>query len=171
MKIKKFHLSLFLTVLVVLVVATPVLAMSPVQVEPADPFAALTAIFTALAAATGIGTALAFLIQIGKMFKPNWFPDSSAQNWRLGTILFLTLVVYFVPILYPPSVEWLNVLALDSLAKSFAEFGSLIMPLFVALADWIAKKFYQVTLRGTFVGKSWTQINLRGSFVGKGLTK
>lgn len=142
------------------VFAMPVMAMGSVQEqeETATVFAILTSIFQTLMAAAGIGSGLSFLIQIGKMALPHWFPDNTSQNWRLGSIFALTLIVYFTPLLYPPSASWINIAHLDKLAGDFAEFGALIVPLFVVASDWVSKKFYTNVLRGSFVGKSYSMI-------------
>lgn len=155
----KTVMKVFLFLLVLLFLATPVMAMgvSPQEVD-FDPFAVMKGIFVALSAAVGFGSALTFLIQLGKMYAPKMFPDSSAQNWRLGSILVITLVIYLVPLFFPETISWLTVARLDKLAGSFAEFGALNMPLFILLADWISKKFYQNTLRGTALGYSHSNL-------------
>ena len=154
--------KIFSTIMIVLCLAAllvvPVLAMGHVQEEEntLTVFAILTAVFQSLMAAAGIGSALSFLIQLGKIWFPKWFPDNTSQNWRLGSIFSLTLIVYFVPLFYPPAVSWLNITHLDQLGRDFAEFGALIVPLFVAATDWASKKFYTSVLRGSFIGKSYT---------------
>lgn len=153
---KKYFAVTLIVLFLASVFVPPAFASGLVQTVEADPFAALTAIMVALLAAPGVGSAFSFLIQLGKMFAPKWFPDETAQNWRLGAILVTALLIYFVPTFYPPAAEWLNVIRLDAVSKSFAEFGLLVMPLFVWIADWIAKKFYQSVLRGTFLGKSYS---------------
>ena len=155
---KKIINTALIVICLAALLVVPVLAMGHVQEEEntVTVFAILTAVFQSLMAAAGIGSALSFLIQLGKMWFPKWFPNDTAQNWRLGSIFALTLIVYFVPLFYPPAVAWLNVTHLDQLARDFAEFGALIVPLFVAATDWVSKKFYTSVLRGSFVGKSNT---------------
>ena len=124
--------------------------------EGASPFAALTLIFNNLASAVGIGLAITFLIQLGKMYAPQWFPDASAQNWRLGAILIITLAAFFIPMIWPQTMQFFAITNLDQLARDFAEFGTLLMPLFVLVSDWASKKFYSSILRGSFLGKSYS---------------
>jgi hypothetical protein len=46
---------------------------------------------------------------------------------------------------------------LDAITKSLADLGGISMPLFVALADWVAQKFYSGVLRGAgIVGFSYS---------------
>jgi len=151
--------KIFTPIVIVLFIAA--LFIQPAQVglglsETAEPtpFAILNSIFTALMASVGVGSALSFLIQLGKMYLPQYFPDGSAQNWRLASILILALAIYFVPLWFPNAAEWLAVIRLDQLAQDFANFGALIMPLFVWMSDLISRKFYANVLRGSFVGKS-----------------
>lgn len=146
---KKIHTTLLIVLILLALTVTPVLAVGVMQ--EADPFSALTMLMTALLAAPGIGAGLTILIQLGKMFLPNYFPDETAQNWRLGAVLVIALLIYFVPMIYPPALEWLTVLKLDALAQSFSEFFGIVAPLFVLLANWFSKITYTAALRGTFV--------------------
>lgn len=140
----------------VFAMVSPVFAMGAMQESTITPFAVMVSIFYALAAATGIGSALSLFIQAGKILIPKWFPDDAAQNWRLGTILFLTITIYIGPMIFPQLAEWFVVSRVDQLAKDFSEFGMLLIPLFVAMADFISKKFYKEVLRGSFIGKSYS---------------
>lgn len=122
--------------------------------SPFDPFAVLTALFIAISGAVGFGAAITFVIQIGKLFIPKWFPDASAQNWRVGLILLFAVILFVAKLVSPETL--LTFEYLDALAGSFANFGLLILPLFVALANWTSKGIYANVLRGvSVIGKSY----------------
>lgn len=122
---------------------------------PLDPFAVLTALYIAVSGAVGFGAAFAFLIQIGKLFIPKYFPDSSAQNWRVGLTLLSTLTLFVIGLVKPDSPVTFEYL--DSLMKNMAEFGVLLMPLFIWLANLVSKTMYQQVLRGVaWIGRSYT---------------
>lgn len=119
-------------------------------------FEILSALFIAVSGGVGFGAAITFLIQLGK--KTGWkvFADNTAQNWRVGLILAFTVFLFAAPLINPET-KW-TFDFLNSLMGAFAEFGSLLMPLFGVVADVTAKSVYS-RIRGVlFIGTSWTKI-------------
>ncbi len=140
-----------------LAIAYPVAAQASDPVDPSvTVFAILTATFNALVQSVGVGAGLSFLNQLGKIFLPKYFPNDSSDNWRLGSILVLTLLIVFAPMLFPNAAKYLTVLNFNQIGKDFAEFGALLIPLFIASSKYSSELFYRWTLRGTFLGKSYT---------------
>ena len=82
-----------------LVLTYPVMAQesNPTDTVSITIFAVLTAVFTSLMQSVGVGAALSFLNQLGKIWAPKYFPDGSSGNWRLAAILVLTVVIVFGP--------------------------------------------------------------------------
>jgi hypothetical protein len=113
----------------------------------------LNALIVALLASGAVGMAVAFVIQLGKLFAPKWFPNESADNWRLGLVV-LTAVAVSVVRAFGYTVE---IGQIENVATSLAALGATLYPLFVLLANWIAKQTYKNVLRGVSgIGKSYT---------------
>lgn len=113
----------------------------------------LNSLIVALLASGAVGMAVSFLIQLGKLAKPQWFPDQSADNWRLGLVV-LTAVVVSVVRAFGYTVEIGQV---ETVATSLAALGATLYPLFVLVASWAAKATYKNVLQGVkFIGKSYT---------------
>lgn len=132
---------------------------------PADPVGAFQDLFVAVAAAIGVGALITVLLQIGKLVVPKWFPDNSADNWRLGIVLIVAIVLYFGP-QFGLVITFAD---LDVAAQSLSELGVMLMPLFIWLADWVSRTFYQKVLRNKlwFVGKSTTITRKRAAGIAK----
>ncbi|HND47677.1 MAG TPA: hypothetical protein PLL95_03905 [Anaerolineales bacterium] len=141
-----------------LVLTYPVMAQesNPTDTVSITIFAVLTAVFTSLMQSVGVGAALSFLNQLGKIWAPKYFPDGSSGNWRLAAILVLTVVIVFGPALFPETAKYLTIFNLDQLGKDFAQFGSLLIPLFISASKYSSELFYKWTLRGAFLGKSYS---------------
>lgn len=111
----------------------------------------LNGLIVVLLASGSVGMAISFLIQLGKLFLPKWFPDQSADNWRLGLVV-LTAVVVMVVRSMGYTVEIGQV---ETIATSLAALGATLYPLFVLVASWIAKQTYKSVLKGVkFIGIS-----------------
>lgn len=134
--------------------AQPVLAMGSVQEAiPFDVFAALTALIVALLSSPGVGLAISILIDLGKKYLPKYFPNDSAQNWRLAMVIILAVLLFVVQFI--PALRGLyTVQYVDALLKSFADFAIIVIPVFVFFGDLLAKIWYQNSLKGTFLGYS-----------------
>lgn len=113
----------------------------------------LNALIVALIGSGAVGVAVSLLIQLGKLFVPKWFPDESADNWRLGLIV-VTAVVVAVLQLFGVFVD---LPAIEKFATSFAALGATLTPLLVLFASWIAKATYKNVLQGVdYIGISHT---------------
>lgn len=112
------------------------------------------ALIVALLASGAVGMGVSFLIQLGKLFLPTWFPDASADNWRLGLVMLTAVVVVVVRTLgYTVEFE-----TIEAAATSLAALGATLMPLLVLIANWIAKVTYKNVLHGVkFIGISHTR--------------
>lgn len=153
---KKVLPVLLIVLFLALALVSPVVAQDTTPTSEGTIFAGMTAAWNTLMQAVGIGAALSVLNQLGKITFPKAFPNDSSQNWRLGAIFILTLVVTFVPKLFPQFAGYLTIGNLDQLAGDFAEFASLLVPLFIVVAKWASEFFYKNVLKGTAViGKSW----------------
>lgn len=113
----------------------------------------LNALIVALLASSAVGMAVSFLIQLGKLFLPTWFPDTSADNWRLGLVVLTATIVTVVRALgYTVEIG-----QVETVATSLAALGASLYPLFVLVASWIAKATYKNVLQGVrFIGISHT---------------
>jgi hypothetical protein len=113
----------------------------------------LNTLIVALLASTAVGMAVSLIIQIGKLFLPKWFPDGSADNWRLGLVVLTAVVVTALGVLgYPVEVG-----DIESVAVDLSALGTTLMPLFVLLTNWIAKQTYANVLKGVSrIGKSYS---------------
>ena len=104
----------------------------------------LNALIVVLLASGAVGMAVSFLIQLGKLFAPKWFPDESADNWRLGLIVATAVIVTVVRSLgYTVGID-----QVETAATSLAALGATLYPLFVLIASWIAKATYKNVLQG-----------------------
>lgn len=107
----------------------------------------------ALLASGAVGMGVSFVIQVGKLFAPKYFPDNSADNWRLGLIVLTSAVVMILPAL-GVTVE---IKAVEAFFTSLAALGATLMPLLVLFANWIAKATYTNIFKGVWkLGKSYT---------------
>lgn len=151
MKLRKFFYSVLLTIILIVFAVTPVFALGVLPAD--DPVTIVKDLIVAVSAAVGIGAALSFLLQLGKLFLPKIFADTTLENWRLLFVVITALILYI-----GPQFGWMITAAgLDVAAQSLAELGALLMPLFIWLADWFAKTFYKNVLRGrALVGKSYS---------------
>jgi hypothetical protein len=113
----------------------------------------LNALIIALLASSAVGIGVSFLIQLGKLFIPKWFPDESADNWRLGLIVLTAAVVLILKV-FGVVVE---LPAIEAAMTSLASLGAIVMPLLVLLANVIAKATYKNALQGvSYIGISHT---------------
>ena len=158
MKIKSTIQTIVFILAVTALLVTPAYAqgVTPVDPVPLTVFALLTAAFNALVQSVGVGSGLSFLNQLGKIFFPKYFPNDSSAKWRLGAIFVLTLLIVFGPQIFPQFAGYLTVLKLDQLGRDFAEFGSLLIPLFIVGSKYSSEWFYRLALRGGFLGKSYS---------------
>jgi hypothetical protein len=114
----------------------------------------MNALIVALLASGAVGMAVSFIIQLGKLFAPTLFPDASADNWRLGLIV-ATAATVSIARAFGYTVEIGQV---ETVATSLASLGATLMPLFVLVANWIAKQTYKNVLQGVkFIGLSHTK--------------
>lgn len=113
----------------------------------------LNSLIVALLASGAVGMAVSLLIQLGKLFLPQWFPDASADNWRLGLVMLTAVVMVGARALgYTVDIEQIEIVA-----TSLAALGATLMPLFILVANWIAKQTYKNVLQGVkFLGISHT---------------
>jgi hypothetical protein len=110
-------------------------------------------LLVAIMASAAVGLGVSFLIQLGKLFIPKWFPDASADNWRLGLSLLAAIVVLVLRLFGIP-IELAN---LESVMNSLAALGGLLMPLLVLIASWVAKTSYINLWKGVVkIGFSWS---------------
>ena len=107
----------------------------------------LNSLIVALLASGAVGMGVSFIIQLGKLAKPQWFSDGSADNWRLGLVV-LTAVVVTVVRAFGFTVEIGQV---ETFASSLAALGATLYPLFVLVANWAAKFTYKNVLKGVSV--------------------
>lgn len=113
----------------------------------------LNALIVALLASSAVGAGVSFLIQIGKLFIPTWFPDGSADNWRLGLVV-LTAVVVLVLRASGVAVE---LPAVEAAMTSLSSLGAIVLPLLVLLSNVVAKATYKNALRGvSLIGKTYS---------------
>ena len=106
----------------------------------------LNSLIVVLLASGAVGMAVTFLIQLGKLFIPKWFPDGSADNWRLGLVLLTAVGVMITRLAgYPLSVE-----AIEAAAVQLTLLGTTLMPLLVLFANWISKSTYTQMLKGVW---------------------
>lgn len=108
----------------------------------------------ALLGAAGVGSGVAFIIQIGKLLAPAAFPDNQIQNWRL-----LLIVISAVFLFFARTFGWAGITpeVFDEVMLSLSQLGALLMPLFIWMADFISQRFYKGVLRGAaVVGKSYS---------------
>jgi len=111
----------------------------------------LNALIVALLASGAVGSAVALLIQLGKLFVPGWFPDGSADNWRLGTIALVAVAVLVLRA-FGAKVEVADV---ENAAVSLSALSLTLMPLLVLFASWVSKGTYSNLLKGAWkIGKS-----------------
>jgi len=150
MFVKKFVRILFVTVVLAALFTVPVLAQGEL---PPDPVFGFTQLIQSLLAAAGVGSGVAFLLQLGKMWFPKVFPDGSLENWRLGIIVVCAIGITVASTFgYKVSIE-----GIDQIMKSVADLGVIVLPLFVWLTDLVAGKFYDGVLKGrAFIGKSYS---------------
>ena len=114
----------------------------------------LNALILALLASSAVGLGTSFIIQLGKLFIPKWFPDASADNWRLGLIV-LTAVGVVVARAFGLDVQ---LPAIEAIATSLASLGVTLMPLLVLIASAIAKASYKNLLKGvSLIGFSYSK--------------
>lgn len=104
----------------------------------------LNALIVALLASGAVGTLVSLVIQLGKLLVPKWFPDGSADNWRLGLVVLTAVIVTMVRA-FGFAVEIGQV---ETVATSLAALGATLYPLFVLVANWIAKATYKNVLQG-----------------------
>lgn len=159
MKIKSTIQTIVFILAVTAFLVTPVYAQgtTPQDLAPVTTiFAILTAAFNALVQSVGVGSGLSFLNQLGKICFPKYFPNDSSAKWRLAAIFVLTLLIVFGPQIFPQFAGYLTVLKLDQLGRDFAEFGSLLIPLFIVGSKYSSEWFYRLALRGGFLGKSYS---------------
>jgi len=104
----------------------------------------LNALIIALMGSGAVGMGVSFLIQLGKLFLPKWFPDESADNWRLGMIV-TTAVVLLVLQTTGVLVELPQI---EAAFTALATLGATLMPLLILIASWIAKATYKNVLQG-----------------------
>lgn len=113
----------------------------------------INGLIVVLLASGAVGMAVSFLIQLGKLFLPKWFPDQSADNWRLGLVV-LTAVIVVIARSLGYTVE---IGQIETVATSLAALGATLYPLFVLVASWIAKQTYKNVLKGVkLIGISHT---------------
>ena len=111
------------------------------------------ALIVAMLASGAVGMGVSFLIQVGKLFLPAYFPDASADNWRLGLIVLTAVGVAVSRLLGHP----IDISQIEAAATTLAAFGATLYPLLVLVANWIAKATYKQVLAGVkFIGKSYT---------------
>ncbi len=121
---------------------------------PVNVFETLLLLFTAVSGSLGIGSGIAFFIQLGKLWWPKVFANETAQNIRMAVSLVIAVVLYAAPHL---GWDRLGIDYVDSLLSSLAALGIALFPLFVWLTDLFSKKFYATFLRGAaYVGRSYT---------------
>ena len=114
----------------------------------------LNFLILALLASGTVGTGVSLVIQIGKLYLPSWFPDGSADNWRLGLIVGTALVVTGLQLFG----VFVDMPAIEKFTGAFAALGATLMPLFVLFAGWIAKQTYNNVLKGIWkLGVSHTK--------------
>lgn len=119
-----------------------------------DVFTTLLAIYTVVTGSLGVGSGIAFLIQLGKLWLPKLFTDNSAQNFRIIFNLLVAVFLFLAPTL---GLGKIGIDQVDAASASFATLGLILMPVFIWLTDLFAKKFYSTTLRGLkWVGRSYT---------------
>ena len=113
----------------------------------------LNALIIALLASSAVGAGVSFVIQLGKLFIPKWFPNESADNWRLGLVVLTAVVMMVLPALGIV----VDIKAVEGLFTSLAALGATLLPLLILVANWIAKATYNNVLKGVkFIGKSYT---------------
>ena len=111
----------------------------------------LNAFIIALLVSGAVGTLISLAIQLGKLFVPKWFPDGSADNWRLGLVVLVAVVLVGLR-MAGVLVEFETI---EALATAFATLGATLMPLLVLFANWIAKATYKNVLQGVkYIGIS-----------------
>lgn len=115
----------------------------------------LNALIVALIGSGAVGTLTSLIIQLGKWFIPTWFPDDSADSWRLGIIVATAAIVTTLQL----SGIFIDLPAIEKFATSFAALGTTLMPLLVLFASWVAKATYKNVWQGVklkLLGKSYT---------------
>ncbi len=114
----------------------------------------LNTLILALLASGAFGMLVSLVIQIGKLFIPVWFPDGSADNWRLG-IVAVTAIGIVVAKLAGVDLEFEGI---ETVATSIAALGATLMPLLILVANWAAKQTYTSVFKGVrWLGKSYTK--------------
>lgn len=114
----------------------------------------LNDLIVALLASSAVGMVVSFVIQLGKLFFPKFFPDESADNWRLGLIVLTAVVVWGLRL----AGVLADVAAVEAIATSIATLGATLMPLLLLLANVIAKATYKDVLKGVQgIGISYTE--------------
>lgn len=104
----------------------------------------LNSLIVALLASGAVGMAVSFLIQLGKLALPALFPDNSADNWRLGLVVLVAVAVT----IYRAFGNTVEIGQIETVATSLATLGATLYPLFVLVANWIAKATYKNVLQG-----------------------
>ena len=113
----------------------------------------VNALIIALIGSGAFGMLTSLVIQLGKLLFPTWFPNESADNWRLGIIVVTAAVVTILQLFG----VFVDLPAIEKFATSFAALGTTLMPLLVLFASWIAKGTYKNLLQGVrWIGKSYT---------------
>lgn len=114
-------------------------------------------LLVALLASGAVGMGVSFIIQVGKLLAPQYFPDSSADNWRLGLIVLTAGVIMTLNAFNVP----MEIKAVEAFFTSLAALGATVMPLLILFANWIAKSTYKNLLKGVWkIGKSYTPKSL-----------
>jgi hypothetical protein len=114
----------------------------------------LNALILALLGSGAVGMLVSFLIQLGKLFAPKWFPDNSADNWRLGLTVGIAVIVFGAQ----AAGYLIGMEKIEAISTSIAALGATVMPLLVLFANWIAKSTYANLLKGVWkIGASHTK--------------